>query len=74
MNTVLCRLCDKQTFRISKKISQAVLAVDLLSKQSTSCSKKSVTKFNHQLRYITVLKDTVLLCKSADGSILLQTF
>ena len=28
------------TFKVSKKKSQAVLAVDLLSKQSTSCSKK----------------------------------
>ena len=28
------------TFKVSNQISQAVLAVDLHSKQSTSCSKK----------------------------------
>jgi hypothetical protein len=53
-------ICDY--FKISKKISKAfLLSVDLLNKQSTSCSKKSVTKLNHWLTNITVNKDTVPL-------------
>ena len=48
--------------------------MNLLSNQSTSCSKKSVTKSNYWLIYIMVNKDTEPLWISADGSILLQTY